>query len=153
MIIDIDIHHGDGTEHILQVQSYTDPDQKKNPLHTTHLFRIYDATIFPRAKQYDSENVHHYPFFLPPTQKRYHETFDRIVEQIRSLHPILILISCGFDAAKGDTLGNFELLPQDYAEMSKKLLNVCPRVVSVLEGGYNLENLRTCTIAHIRGHA
>jgi acetoin utilization deacetylase AcuC-like enzyme len=52
--------------------------------------------------------------------------------------PDLILISAGFDAAQGDPLGKCNITPEGYALMTSQLLQVCPKVVLVLEGGYNL---------------
>lgn len=71
-----------------------------------------------------------------------------------SFYPDFILISAGFDAEKGDTLGKMELAPQDFSELTKivkQLAERCcrGRLVSVLEGGYNIEILPKAVEAHI----
>jgi acetoin utilization deacetylase AcuC-like enzyme len=69
--------------------------------------------------------------------------------------PQLILISAGFDAHRDDLLGGLGLLEDDYAWMTQELMELAARhsqkrVVSMLEGGYNLDALGSSTVAHVR---
>lgn len=68
---------------------------------------------------------------------------------IREFKPDAILISCGFDSAKGDPLGGIELTPVGYSWMTHGLLQICPQIVAFLEGGYNLDALAINTEAVI----
>ena len=67
--------------------------------------------------------------------------------------PSLVLISAGFDSRRGDPLGRFTLKDSDFAEMTAVLMEIAGasaggRVVSVLEGGYNLAGLGSSAVAH-----
>ena len=59
----------------------------------------------------------------------------------KQFKPDLILVSCGFDAAIHDPLGWSQLCPLMYYEMTRQLLEICPKMVVVLEGGYNTDFL------------
>ena len=60
---------------------------------------------------------------------------------VREFNPDIILISCGFDGGIGDPLGWSTLSPMIYAYMTHKLLNICPNLLVVQEGGYNIDLL------------
>ena len=59
----------------------------------------------------------------------------------KEFQPELILVSAGFDSAKGDYLGGLCVTPEGYSEMTKRLLEICPKIVVALEGGYNLNSI------------
>ena len=61
--------------------------------------------------------------------------------KIRDFNPEVILISCGFDSALGDPVGGVGLTPAGYAWMTHGLMKICPKVIALLEGGYDLEAL------------
>jgi len=63
--------------------------------------------------------------------------------------PDLVLISAGFDSRTGDPLGRFTLTDEDFADLTRAVMGINSRVVSVLEGGYNLEGLALAAIAHV----
>jgi len=72
--------------------------------------------------------------------------------------PQLLLISAGFDAHREDPLGGMELVEDDYAWLTHQLMNVAKvhahgRIVSILEGGYNLSALARSAVAHIKALA
>ena len=69
---------------------------------------------------------------------------------VRDFRPEAIIISCGFDSALGDTLGGLGLSPMGFAWMTHGLAKICPHLISVLEGGYNLEALAKCSEAVLR---
>ena len=71
------------------------------------------------------------------------ETF--LFPTIRAFAPDVILISCGFDSALNDPLGGIGLTPIGYAWMTHGLVKICPKVISVLEGGYEQESLAKCS--------
>ena len=60
---------------------------------------------------------------------------------IREYQPEAILISSGFDSAKGDPLGGIAVTPLGYSWMTYGLMKICPEIVVLLEGGYNLDAL------------
>ena len=72
---------------------------------------------------------------------------------MREFRPDMVLISAGFDSRLGDPLGHFRLADADFAELTEMLLEVADqsaggRLVSVLEGGYNLDGLTRAVAAH-----
>ena len=77
---------------------------------------------------------------------------------LSAFYPDIILISAGFDAAYGDPLSGFTLTPNDFHRLTDYLKQIAENrcdgaLVSTLEGGYNLEGLRECGLAHLRGLA
>ena len=73
------------------------------------------------------------------------ETF--LFPKIKEFEPEVILISCGFDSALGDPLGGVGLTPVGYAWMTHGLVKLCPKIISILEGGYELDSLAKCSMA------
>ena len=62
-----------------------------------------------------------------------------ILPILKSFCPEIILVSCGFDALKGDPIGKFMLSPKLYHDYLKEIEKVCPKLIVALEGGYNLK--------------
>jgi acetoin utilization deacetylase AcuC-like enzyme len=63
--------------------------------------------------------------------------------------PELLLISAGFDSREGDLLGRFTLTDRDFADLTRAVMGIAERVVSVLEGGYTLDGLASAAAAHV----
>ena len=77
---------------------------------------------------------------------------------MEEFQPDLVLISCGFDGHEGDPLANFNLTDEDFAELTRVMKKIADRyaegrIVSVLEGGYLLENLASASVAHVKALA
>jgi acetoin utilization deacetylase AcuC-like enzyme len=77
-----------------------------------------------------------------------------LVPAADEFRPDLLLISAGFDSRIGDLLGRFTLTDQDFADMTRLVMEVADkhahaRIVSLLEGGYNLEGLASAAAAHV----
>ena len=95
---------------------------------------------------------------VPPGagRKEILEAFEeKLVPAMRSFQPNLVLVSAGFDARLGDPLGKLALTDQDFADLTGIVLAIAhkyahDRLVSVLEGGYELEGLGQAVAAHIR---
>ena len=80
---------------------------------------------------------------------------DKIIPRIDTFGPDLIMISAGFDAHKDDRLANLKFVEDDYEFMTEQIVNIANKhcngkIVSVLEGGYNLESLRKCVVTHVK---
>lgn len=69
---------------------------------------------------------------------------------IKNFAPEAIIISCGFDSALGDSLGGIGLTPTGYAWMTHGLTKICPHIISLLEGGYDLDSLAKCSEGVLR---
>lgn len=146
-IFDWDIHVGDKTVDIL----------RKNQVSVAgriSYYSIHQTNIFPYEKQFneersDSNNIYLRGLPLGCTIERYMETFQELLEIMRKQKPDLVVISCGFDSCSLESMGEFPLLPKNYAEMTRALRDVCPNIVSILEGGYELDSMATCLQYHL----
>jgi acetoin utilization deacetylase AcuC-like enzyme len=87
--------------------------------------------------------------------RKFREAFDlAILPRLEEFAPELVVISAGFDAHWRDPLGSLELKEEDYAWVTRKLMDIAEksangRIVSVLEGGYDLDGLRESVVAHV----
>jgi len=80
------------------------------------------------------------------TDEHYLQIFDEIIiPALTQFDPELIVVSSGFDAVVCDSLGVMIVTPECYGEMTAKLMKVCPKIVVVLEGGYNLKKIAECS--------
>jgi len=150
-IIDWDVHHGNGTQGIF----YDDPSVF---YFSTHQYPWYPGTGaraetgHGRGRGY-TLNVPLRAMTPPADQRR---AFDAAISDIATgFAPDLLMISAGFDAHKGDPLGQLLLSDEDFVQMTNVLkqwaAEVCDgRIVSCLEGGYNLETLGETVRAHVR---
>jgi acetoin utilization deacetylase AcuC-like enzyme/formylglycine-generating enzyme required for sulfatase activity len=151
LIVDWDVHHGNGTQEAF----YDDP----NVLYfSTHQWPFYPGTGRTSEKGSGSGLNHtiNVPMPAGSGDKEFIEAFE---QQLRpaalAFSPQLIFISAGFDAHEGDTLGQMKVTTDGYVRLTrivKEIANTCcqGRIVSVLEGGYNLQALAEAVEAHIR---
>jgi acetoin utilization deacetylase AcuC-like enzyme len=144
-IVDWDVHHGDGTESFV----LTDPDRDRVLFINTQqqYSTIWPGTGKPRV----GPEVTNYNFGVSDGDDEVRELFDRhIVPQLTKFAPGLILISCGFDAHQRDTIANLNFSSRIYGWMTTRLLSVCPKIVSMLEGGYDLNAISESSVFHVK---
>ena len=151
LIADWDVHHGNGTQDIF----YADPSVL---FFSTHQWPLYPGT--GAASETGSGEGKGYTINCPlPAGSGRDEIFDafdrNLAPAVAAFKPDLILISAGFDSRAGDPLGEFQLRDGDFFELTTRLRNwsdqtAAGRVLSVLEGGYNLEGLGAASAAHVR---
>jgi acetoin utilization deacetylase AcuC-like enzyme len=146
-IMDFDVHHGNGTQEIF----WSD----KNVLYaSTHEMPLYPGTGAARETGAFG-NIVNAPLNAGDDGKAFREAMNaRILPAIEAFSPDLILISAGFDAHVRDPLANINLVEADFAWATGKLMDIADktcggRVVSVLEGGYDLEGLARSAAAHV----
>ncbi|XP_048346332.1 histone deacetylase 6 isoform X1 [Sphaerodactylus townsendi] len=144
MILDWDVHHGNGTQHMFE----DDPSILYVSLH-----RYDNGTFFPTSEDADYDRVGsgpgegftvNVPWNCPRMgDAEYLAAFHQIVMPISyEFNPELVLVSAGFDAARGDPLGGCLVTPDCYAHMTHLLMGLAGgKVALVLEGGYNLESI------------
>jgi len=144
VIVDFDVHHGNGTQNIFQ-----------NDKHVLYC-SSFEHPFYPG---YDSEldNEHLLPVPLPAGTDS--EEYRALVqaawfEKIAAFQPQLIFISAGFDAHRSDPLADINLTESDYVWLTTEIVALAKkycdgRIVSVLEGGYNLDALKQCVPAHV----
>ncbi len=144
-ILDWDVHHGNGTQHTFE----DDPSVLYISLHQ---YPFYPGTGARDERGIGKGEGYTLNIPLPAGtgKERYLKAFrEEILPALGSFDPELLLISAGFDAHRDDPLGGMDLTEESYAQFTDLVKSVAP-VVSVLEGGYNLEALARSVEAHIR---
>ena len=147
-VIDFDVHHGNGTEDMFSPTHW-----HKRVLMASffqHPFYPYSGTSNP------APNMINVPLAAGSggvAVKKAVET--QWLPALESFKPQMIFISAGFDAHKEDLLGGMALIEADYAWMTRELKLLAARhsqgrMVSMLEGGYNLSALGRSAVAHVR---
>lgn len=148
-IADFDVHHGNGT----QTVCFDDPDLFYG---SSHQSPCYPGTG-SAAERGVAGNVVNAPL-LPGTGSRaFRQAWESmILPALREFAPELLLISAGFDAHKADPLAELGLDEDDFAWLTDELVSIAAacaggRIVSVLEGGYDLAALAASVATHVRG--
>jgi acetoin utilization deacetylase AcuC-like enzyme len=150
LILDWDVHHGNGTQAI-----FADSDRV---LYAS----IHQSPLYPGTGPADylgDGPGEGYTVNLPVPPGSGSEEFLALVQHVvapiaRSFAPDLIVISAGFDAHRRDPLANLQLVDTDFAWVTKVLMEVADktaegRLISTLEGGYDLEGLTQSAAAHV----
>lgn len=143
-ILDWDVHHGNGTQHMF----YDDPSVYYASIHQ---WPHYPGTGLPEERGADNTNLN--LTMAPGTPAgRWLDAVERqILPEFERFQPDFLLISCGFDAHRLDPLGGQQLESKTYAEMTEMVRDLAGgRVVSMLEGGYDLNALSESVVAHMR---
>ena len=146
-VVDFDVHHGNGSQNIF----WSDP--------TVMYCSTHQMPLFPGTGAVGERGAHdtivNAPLRAGDGGARFREAFESaLLPRLRNFRPDLIVISAGFDAHRRDPLANLELVETDFAWVTQKLMEVADssaggRVVSVLEGGYDLEGLSQSVAAHV----
>jgi len=145
-IIDFDVHHGNGTQDIFY-------DNEKVLYISTHQYPYYPGTGDEKEKGKYS-NIFNIPLPAGTTSEEYLNAYEFVLKRIKEFKPEFILLSAGFDAHKDDPLAQFELTSKDFYNLTKRTLNLAKlycegKVVSILEGGYDLNALQESTEMHV----
>jgi len=146
-IVDFDVHHGNGTQNLVG-------DDARIFFASTHQMPLYPGSgaASETGAHGNIVNVPLAPGSDGAVFRR--EVEARILPALRAHRPELILISAGFDAHRDDPLAQLNLLEEDYIWITNQLCDVADtcaggRVVSTLEGGYDLEALASSVAAHV----
>ena len=150
LIVDWDVHHGNGTQDVF----YKDG--------SVFFFSTHQAPWYPgtgRASETGSGAGVGATLNCPlPAGSRRAEIFEafekKLIPAADAFRPNLVLISAGFDSRIGDPLGDFTLTDSDFADLTHLVMEIAKkhcggRVVSMLEGGYNLSGLASAAAAHV----
>ena len=146
VIIDFDVHHGNGTQDIFY-------DNEKVLYISTHQYPYYPGTGSEKEKgKYN--NVYNIPLPAGTTSEEYLNAYEFVLKKIKEFKPEFILLSAGFDAHKDDPLAQFQLTSHDFYSLTKRTLELSKlycdgKVVSILEGGYDLNALQESTEMHV----
>ena len=150
LIIDWDVHHGNGTQEIF----WTDPSVF---YFSTHQFPYYPGTgaADERGAGKGEGFTLNVPLPAGTSALDHRQAFTDALRQIElKFPPDLVIISAGFDSRRGDPLGSLMLEDSDFYEMTREVLRLAEkhgsgRVVGLLEGGYNLNLLGESVRSHI----
>ncbi|MDB5557144.1 MAG: histone deacetylase superfamily [Enterovirga sp.] len=147
-IIDWDVHHGNGCQDIFWAD--------KTVLYaSTHQMPLYPGTG-ALSERGDYDTIVNAPLRPGSDGETFRDAFDsRIMGRLEEFRPDLVIISAGFDAHWRDPLANLRLEAEDFAWATRKLMDFAGRhcggkIVSVLEGGYDLQGLSDSVTAHVR---
>lgn len=150
LIVDWDVHHGNGTEDIF----YEDG--------SVFFFSTHQWPLYPGTGRTDETGAGegegttmNFPFAAGSGRTEILGAVEQsLLPAMRGYRPELVLISAGFDSRVGDLLGRFTLTDEDFADLTRRVMEIADasaggRVVSVLEGGYNLAGLASAAAAHV----
>jgi acetoin utilization deacetylase AcuC-like enzyme len=146
-VVDFDVHHGNGSQDIFW-------SDKTIMYCSTHQMPLYPGTG-ARDERGEHDTVVNAPLSPGDGGAKFREAFESVIlPRLRDFAPELIVISAGFDAHQRDPLANLNLLEPDFSWATQKIMEVAQasasgRVVSVLEGGYDLEGLSNSAAAHV----
>jgi acetoin utilization deacetylase AcuC-like enzyme/formylglycine-generating enzyme required for sulfatase activity len=151
LIIDWDVHHGNAT----QDDFYEDG---RVMYFSTHLHPFYPrtGTEDQKGKGKGEGLILNVPLPEGTGDDAFKKIYDeKLKPAALAFKPDFILISAGFDSARGDLLGKLDLTPDGYSALTKKIREIADatckgRIVSMLEGGYNLDSLADSVEAHVR---
>ena len=152
-IVDFDVHHGNGTQHLLEERS----DVLFISLHE-HPDYLYPGTGFAEETGIGEGEgfTINLPIVPPAGDAEYRRLFEtRVIPALDEFKPQFIVVSAGFDAAMDDPLAHMEVTAEGFAWMTRALLAAAKRhadgrLLSCLEGGYDLNNLAAGVSAHVR---
>jgi acetoin utilization deacetylase AcuC-like enzyme len=146
-IVDFDVHHGNGTQAAFQ----SDPSVMYA---SSHEYPLYPGT--GAADERGVGNIYNVPLAPMSGSAEFRAGMERIVlPALEEFVPDLILVSAGFDAHARDPLATLRLTEDDFAWITRRLVSLAGelcdgRLVSTLEGGYDLDALGASVAAHVR---
>ncbi len=145
-IIDFDVHHGNGTQDIFY--------ENENVLFiSTHQYPYYPGSGSEQEKG-KFNNIYNIPLPAGTNSEEYLNAFEFALKRLIEFKPEFVLISAGFDSHVKDPLAQFKLETEDFYTITKRILEASRKfcngkVVSILEGGYDLEALRDSAKRHV----
>ena len=146
-IIDFDVHHGNGTQDIFY--------NNENVLYiSSHQYPYYPGSGAANEKGV-KDNVLNIPLVAGTQTHEFLNAYDSIFKKLKEFKPEFILLSAGFDAHQDDPLAQINLKSKDYYTLTKRIMSLAKelceeKIVSILEGGYNLNALKESVDYHIK---
>jgi acetoin utilization deacetylase AcuC-like enzyme len=146
-VVDFDVHHGNGTQDIF----WSDKNLFYGSTHEMPLFPGTGAT-----GERGVGNIHNAPLRAGDSGERFREAVEsRILPALHDFGPDILIISAGFDAHTADPLANLRLVEADFLWATEKFADTAKRhcngrIVSMLEGGYDLNALARSVAVHVK---
>ena len=146
-IIDFDVHHGNGTQDIFY-------DNEKVLYISSHQYPYYPGSGAANEKG-NKDNVLNVPLNAGTQSHEFLNAYESIFRKLKEFKPEFILLSAGFDAHKDDPLAQINLESKDYYTLTTRILTLAKeqcsgKVVSILEGGYDLNALKESVNYHVK---
>jgi acetoin utilization deacetylase AcuC-like enzyme len=145
-IVDFDVHHGNGTQDIFW-------NEPRVLYASSHQMPLYPGT--GAASEHGAGNIFNAPLAPDAGSTEFRAAWEEaLLPELDLFRPQLLLISAGFDAHARDPLAQLQLAAGDYTRITQSLAELADRhaggrIVSALEGGYDLDALRECVAAHV----
>ena len=146
-IIDFDVHHGNGTQDIFWAD-------KSVMYCSTHQMPLFPGTG-ASGERGEHDTIVNAPLRPEDGSAKFRAAFDNVIlPQLKKFAPELVIVSAGFDAHRRDPLAQINLDAADFGWVTQKLMDIAEdsaegRIVSVLEGGYDLQGLQESVAAHV----
>ena len=145
-IIDFDVHHGNGTQDIFY-------NNEKVLYISTHQYPYYPGSGSEKEKG-KFNNIFNIPLEAGTNAEKYLNAYEHVLNKIKEFKPEFLLFSAGFDAHIDDPLAQLGLKSDDFYEITKRTLEFSKsfcngKVVSILEGGYDLKALQNSSKRHV----
>lgn len=151
VVLDWDVHHGNGTEDFVNNANDFISERLLYVGTQQNYKTIWPSTGKPCEDAGQHHNINRFNFEPGDGDEEVKEMWEsKILPKIREFDPHLILISCGFDAHIEDPIGQLNFSSEVYGWMTTKLREICPRIISILEGGYNCEAISEAAVQHIK---
>ena len=145
-IIDFDVHHGNGTQDIFY-------NNEKVLYISTHQYPYYPGSGSEKEKG-NFNNILNIPLEAGTSAEEYLNAYEHVLKKLKEFKPEFILFSAGFDAHIDDPLAQLRLKSEDFYLLTKRTLEISKlfcngKVVSILEGGYDLKALQVSSKRHV----
>ena len=145
-IIDFDVHHGNGTQDIFY-------NNEKVLFISTHQYPYYPGSGSENEKG-KFNNILNIPLEAGTSAEKYLNAYEHVLKKLKEFKPEFLLFSAGFDAHINDPLAQLKLNADDFYQLTKRTLELSKsfcngKVVSILEGGYDLKALQDSTQRHV----
>jgi acetoin utilization deacetylase AcuC-like enzyme len=146
-VVDFDVHHGNGTQDIFW-------SDRTVMYCSTHQMPLFPGTG-ARGERGEHDTIVNAPLASEDGSAKFRAAFENLIlPQLQKFSPELIIVSAGFDAHYRDPLASLNLRADDFGWVTRKLMDVADasaegRIVSVLEGGYDLQGLKESVAAHV----
>jgi acetoin utilization deacetylase AcuC-like enzyme len=150
LIVDWDVHHGNGTQGTFW-------EDEQVGFFSVHRWPFYPGTGSPHETGAGRAlgTIRNLPILFGTSRLKYLNDFGRQVQEFADkIKPQLVIISAGFDTHYLDPVGSLGLETEDFANMTRRIAEIADvhaggRIVSVLEGGYNVDVLPHCVATHL----
>ena len=127
-ILDIDVHHGNGTQDIFLGDK------------SVQYFSLHQVPLYPGTGWKSENNCHNFPLAAGTTGNQYIEVLQKAISDIQKFSPDILAVSLGFDTYESDPLAQLKLKKEDYKKIGGLIKNLTLPTFFVQEGGYSQDS-------------